>query len=872
MNLRIERLEDRRLLASDLGQIAGTVLNDLQNDSNTANDVAVAGLTVSLYQDGNANSTFDGSATDALVGSTTTDSNGDYAFADLSAGTYFVQITPTSGLQVLSGGDLQTVTISSVEAAGSTGLTIDDFSTAQTVTASRSGGDTGTTDASDADGTNANSGGVRDLYVNATTVGNVTLTSQFGGGNVLSLESSSGTEGIARVTWDGTDGDGDAVDPDNLSLDFYDSGNNVGVLVSVSADSKPGATVTLRLTSGSGNSAEATVTIEDQDGLLDGDAEEDIMIPFSAFTENVQGTGVDFTNVTAIEMELDFTDSSINGLDARVEVVGVVGYTTKTADFSVLNRMSIGDQVFADLDNDGVFDSGESGIADVIVSLYEDTDSSGTYTDGVDVLLATDTTDSSGNYLFEDLTPGDYVLRIAATEFDASEPLEGLVSSTGNETAGVAPDADDDVDDDDNGYSLSTFGVVTQAITLVGDSEPTTDGDADADTNLSVDFGFYGFDLTIVKDVDLATITPDGTLTYTAVVTNAGPSNAYNVAFSDTLPTGVTFASGSTDVGTGTVTNTSGTITADLGDLAAGASATVTILVTVDSETTGTLVNTASVTADDEADTSNNSDTASTTVTELIDLAVTKVDDDGGEDIAPGDTVVYTIDVTNNGPSTATNVVLTDTLPDDVTFDAGSSTTPDTNTGGVLTYNLGTMASGATTTVTVAVTVDTDFTGTLTNTATVDATESESNETNNTATAGSTVAVETSSIAGYVYVDADNDGVFDAGEQPIAGVLITLTGTDFTSAAVSSTTTTATDGSYSFTNLLPGTYQVTETDPTFYGDGQDTAGSEGGTATDDDISAITLGSGVTATAYNFGELAPTLSKRRFLASSATSST
>ncbi|QDU57686.1 SdrD B-like domain-containing protein [Aeoliella mucimassa] len=1238
MNLHIERLEDRRLLASDLGQISGTVLNDLQNDSNTANDVVVAALPVTLYRDGNANGLFDGAATDAQVDSTTTDASGNYTFTGLTEGTYFVQITPTSGQQVLSGGDLQTISFNASEAMGATGLTIDDFSTVQTITASRSGSDTGTTDASSADGANATDGGVRDLYVEATTVGNVSLTSQFGGSNILSLESSSGTEGIARVSWDGADGDGDAVDENGLSLDFSDSGNNFGMLLNVSADSKPGAEVTVRLTSGSGNSAEATVSIQDQDGLIDGDADEQIVIPFTAFTENVLGTGIDFTDVTAIEVELDFRDPSINGLDARIEVVGVMGYTTKTADFSVLNRMSIGDQVFADFDNDGVLDPGETGIEDVVVSLYEDTDSSGdytpgdvsghydpatdsgatitfsggadtqtdvastfsatttggenfdisfasgvgssivitgdassgytvtigqdyvgdldsvaavinaniseisdasfssgslvldmtqgdnasianvvnitggteagavgtlaidittddnietyngysinvtegggstdtvtavlnvggssidinitgtvtaqdivdaissisgftasfdatnsaagftalgtsyveasdsppgvaptlaggdsgastlspatadldltlnqaaiagsvtggsafaidtaetdatatfngfgstptgtfvfngtsafvgasgnnltvafaennalpvsgstatlvgntltitigtddgsaddtpidldavfqalrdnsetdftdifTYSDGADVLLATDTTDSLGNYLFEDLTPGDYILRIAESLFDSGEPLEGLVSSTGNESGGVAPDADDNVDDDDNGYALSTFGVVTQAITLVGDAEPTTDGDADANTNLAVDFGFYGFDLTITKDVDMAAVSPGSTLTYTAVVTNNGPSNAYSLAFTDTLPADVTFTSGSSDSGTGTVSHSSGTVTADLGDLAPGASATVTIIVAVDNDATGTLTNTASVAAANESNTSNNSDTAATSVEELIDLQVTKVDDDADADVAPGDTVVYTIDVTNNGPSTATNVVLTDTLPDDVTFNAGSSTpSPDTNVGGVLTYNLGTLASGASTQVIVSVTIDNDFIGTITNTATVTATESESNSANNTAAASSTVAVETSSIEGYVYVDSDNDGVFDPGEAPIAGVTITLTGIDFTSAAVNQTTTTDSNGRYQFSSLLPGTYQVTETDPAFYPDGQDTAGSAGGSVADDDISNITIGSGVEATAYNFGELPPTLSKRRFLASS-----
>ncbi|WP_425400642.1 beta strand repeat-containing protein [Aeoliella sp.] len=874
MKCRFERLEDRKLLAVDLGQISGTVLNDLQNDGNPANDTAVVGLPVTLYRDGNSNGTFDGAGTDPQYGSATvTDASGDYTFTGLIEGTYFVEISPTADLQVLAGGDMQTVTFNSAEAMGVTALTIDDFATAQTATVMRTGGAMGVTDASDADAANANDGGVRDLYVNATTTGNVTLTSMFGGGNLLSLESSSGTEGLARVTWDGADGDGDAVDPTGLSLDFSDSGSNFGMLLRVSADAKPAAEVTMRLTSGSGNTAEATVSILDQDGLLDGDADEEIVVPFTAFTENVQGTGVDFSNVTAIEMILDFQDPSVSGLDARVEMVGVVGNTVKTADFTALYRMSLGDQVFADLDNDGVLDLGETGIEDVVVSLYEDTNTDGVYSDGVDTFIGNDTTDASGNFLFEDLLPGDYILRIAETEFAASEPLDGLISSTGNETATVAPDPDDDTNDDDNGYALSTFGVVTQAVTLVGDAEPTDDGDSDANTNLSVDFGFYGFDLVIDKEVDLSAVSTGGALVYTIDVTNNGPSTALGVSFSDTLPAGVTFDSGSTTVGA--VAHAAGVVTANLGNIASGDTVTVTINVDVDGGATGTLTNTATVSAANEDDTSNNTATAMTSVDETIDLAVTKVDDDGDADVAPGDTIVYTVTVRNNGPSTATNVVLTDNLPANLTFNTGASTpTPDSvvggpSTGTTLTYNLGTLASGASTDITISATVSSTFVGTLTNTASATADETETTTANNSATSQSLVAVSPSSIAGSVYVDSNNNGVRDAGEQGIANVTVTLTGTDFTTAAVNQVTTTAADGTYQFANLLPGTYQLTESHPAFFPDGQDALGSEGGVLANDDLSNIVLGSGVNATAYNFGELPPTLSKRRFLASSVT---
>ena len=110
------------------------------------------------------------------------------------------------------------------------------------------------------------------------------------------------------------------------------------------------------------------------------------------------------------------------------------------------------------------------------------------------------------------------------------------------------------------------------------------------------------------------------------------------------------------------------------------------------------------------------------------------------------------------------------------------------------------------------------------------------------------------SIAGAVYVDDDNDGVRDAGEAAIPNVTVRLTGTDGAGAAVSLTTTTDASGAYSFTNLVPGNYTVTETQPTAFGDGKDTVGNLGGNNTTNDVlAAIAPTSGQAGTAYNFGE-------------------
>ncbi len=60
----------------------------------------------------------------------------------------------------------------------------------------------------------------------------------------------------------------------------------------------------------------------------------------------------------------------------------------------------------------------------------------------------------------------------------------------------------------------------------------------------------------------------------------------------------------------------------------------------------------------------------------------------------------------------------------------------------------------------------------------------------------------TGTISGFTYVDTNKNGVRDSGEAGIAGVSVTLSG------AAGATTTTAADGSYSFSNLVAGNYSV----------------------------------------------------------------
>jgi len=111
-------------------------------------------------------------------------------------------------------------------------------------------------------------------------------------------------------------------------------------------------------------------------------------------------------------------------------------------------------------------------------------------------------------------------------------------------------------------------------------------------------------------------------------------------------------------------------------------------------------------------------------------------------------------------------------------------------------------------------------------------------------------------LSGYVYHDANNNGLREAGEQGIGGAVVTLL--DASGEPTGLTAFTDAAGYYRFCGLMPGQYAVAETQPDGYFDGLDTAGSVGGAAHNpgDLIDGIVLSGGVAAVNYNFGELMP----------------
>ncbi len=150
--------------------------------------------------------------------------------------------------------------------------------------------------------------------------------------------------------------------------------------------------------------------------------------------------------------------------------------------------LRLGDTVWIDDNKDGIWQPDrEKGVDGVKVSLYADTDGSRDFTPGADQFLKSVTTATrsgvQGYYLFEDLSPGSYIVQIAPENFSTGV-LKEYVTSPGE------ADPDNNVDNDDNGYEKSGHGVVSRAITLDRDQESVNDGDTDPNTNRTLDFGF----------------------------------------------------------------------------------------------------------------------------------------------------------------------------------------------------------------------------------------------------------------------------------------------------------------------------------------------------------------------------------------------
>ena len=234
-------------------------------------------------------------------------------------------------------------------------------------------------------------------------------------------------------------------------------------------------------------------------------------------------------------------------------------------------------------------------------------------------------------------------------------------------------------------------------------------------------------DLSLTKSDSPDPLVAGNNLSYSIDVNNAGPDAAANASWSDTLPTGTTFVSLTqpggwtcSDPGVGN----GGTVSCSLASLPAGGPITFTLVINVPAGYSGSnpLVNTVVVSSTtSDPNPGNETDSAITTVTtspDAADLSLTKTVDD--DTPAIGSTVIYTVTVSNAGPSAATGVAILDQLPAGLAFlSATTSQGSYDNASGL--WSVGTLNSGSAATLTISATVNS--TGPYGNTAQVSASD-----------------------------------------------------------------------------------------------------------------------------------------------------
>ena len=235
-------------------------------------------------------------------------------------------------------------------------------------------------------------------------------------------------------------------------------------------------------------------------------------------------------------------------------------------------------------------------------------------------------------------------------------------------------------------------------------------------------------------------------------ITNLGTIGTSGVVVDELLPAGLTLTTVSID--RGSYDAMAGEW--DVGSLANGDTASLILGATVDAGTAGTIItNTAWVTASDKPDPDTNDNIDSVDIFVLgapqADLAVLKTVDDGLPN--EGETITYTVTVTNNGPDDATGIVVNDALPAGLSL---SVATPDQGTydDGTGNWAVGSLAGGDSATLTLLAAVDAGTAGnTIINTAALTAAGQNDPEDGN---------------------DADSASLTVAG-TPLADLAVTLT-------------------------------------------------------------------------------------------------
>jgi uncharacterized repeat protein (TIGR01451 family) len=256
----------------------------------------------------------------------------------------------------------------------------------------------------------------------------------------------------------------------------------------------------------------------------------------------------------------------------------------------------------------------------------------------------------------------------------------------------------------------------------------TAGNQANYDGNTSGDYIYYTFvqsqpaavtpDFSITATPSSQTVAPGNGTTYNLTLTpSAGFTGQVSLSVTGSLPTGVSATLNPSNVVLNDASSKSSTLTVTTS--AATPVGTFPLTVTAIS---GSLQHTATASLKVVSSTS-------------ADLSLTQTA--SPNPAAVGTSISYRLTVTNNGPASATNVNVTDTLPAGVTFVSSSTTQGSCSGTSTVICNIGTLSNGASAIVTIVVTPTAS--GQITNTANTSGSEAEPDTSNNAASSTTVV-------------------------------------------------------------------------------------------------------------------------------------
>ena len=504
--------------------------------------------------------------------------------------------------------------------------------------------------------------------------------------------------------------------------------------------------VTVDLYDGGGNFVATTTTAADGSygftDLIPGDYYVDFTLPVG-YMFSPQDQGGDDT----VDSDADTTtgETAVTTLDP--------GENDPTWDAGLIPLASIGDFVWSDLNADGIQDAGEPGIGGVTVDLY----------DGGGNFVATTTTAADGSYGFTNLVPGDYYVDFIAPAGYSSSPQDQGGDDTADSDADVAT-GETAVTTLDPGENDPTWDAGFYQPASLGDfvwEDLNADGIQDAG-----ELGIGGVTVDLYDGggnfVATTTTAADGSYGFTNLV----PGDYY-VDF--TAPAG--YVPSPQDQG--------GDDTVDSDADTTSGETIVTTLVAGENDLTW--------------------DAGFYQLASLGDYVWEDINADGIQDAGEVGVAGVTVDLYDGGG----NFIATTTTAADGSYSFTNLMPGDYYVDFTLPtgYVFSPQDQGGDDT------VDSDADTTTGETAVTTLTSGEDDPTWD---AG---LIPLASIGDYVWEDINADGIQDAGEAPIGGVTVDLYdgGGNFIA-----TTTTAADGSYGFTNLMPGDYYVDFTTPAGY--------------------------------------------------------